>query len=241
MSVEVPAESSLCLTNLIRFCLNYKALPYRTEWIEFESIGTDVYKKLGLPPSAHSPDGTPSYFLPVIHDTATGVSTSDSFAIAEYLEKTYPSPSLFPDNTSAFQSTVDDIVRDAGIKSLAQFILADIYLILNPESKPYFKRTREAAFGRALEDIAPKGEEGIEQWAAVKAGWDTVDAWYVKSGGPFVLGTTLSWADFAVASWLIWARSVWGEENQRWKDIVSWNDGRWEKVLNDLKEYQKVD
>lgn len=162
--------------------------------------------------------------------------------IAEYLEKTYPTPSFFPHNTIAFQSLFEDAVRGATqLKSQLRFAIPNIFLVVSPQSKDYFRRTREAAFGKSLEEIAPQGDEAVAEWAAVKAGWGTIDSWYIKSGGPFIMGDTISWADFVVGSWLIWARTIWGEDSQKWKDYASWHNGRWEKVLNDLKEYQRID
>lgn len=89
--------------------------------------------------------------------------------------------------------------------------------------------------------MTPTGAEGATQWAAFEVGLGTVAGWYAKSGGPFVMGDTVSWADFIVGSWLIWLRTIWGEDSRQWKDVVSWHGGRWAKVLGDLKEYQKVD
>ncbi|KJA20279.1 hypothetical protein HYPSUDRAFT_189028 [Hypholoma sublateritium FD-334 SS-4] len=223
-----------------RYCLNFKGIPYRTEWVDFIEI-EGVYKKLGLVPSSYKPDGSPTYLLPVIHDISTGVSVADSLLIAEYLEKTYPVPSLFPNNTIAFQSIFDNAVRDAALKPQRRFTIPDIFSVVSLQSKDYFRRTREAAFGKPLEEIAPQGDEAVAEWAVVKAGWGTIDSWYIKSGGPFILGDTVSWADFVVGSWLIWARTIWGEESQKWKDYASWHNGRWLKVLDDLKEYQRID
>ena len=93
-----------------------------------------------------------------------------------------------------------------------------------------------------MEDIAPQGDEAVAEWAAVKAEWGTVDSWYKKSGGPFIMGDTISWADFIVGSWLVWLRTIFsGGDGQKWKDFESWHDGRWAKILDDLKEYQRID
>ena len=137
-----------------RYCLNYKGVSYKTEWTDFIEI-EGVYKKLGLPPSGQKANGCPIYLLPVIHDTSTGVSVADSFLIAEYLEKTYPKPSLFPHNSIAFQSIFDDTIRNAALKALRRFTIPEIFSLVTPQSKEYFRRTREEAFGKAVEDIAP--------------------------------------------------------------------------------------
>lgn len=183
------------------------------------------------------------YTLPAIHDPATGVYLADSNAIAEYLEKTYPTPgrSLFPDDTVALQSLVDGAVGSIAARFLWKIIIPDVLPHLNPPSAEHWRREREKEFGVPIENIAGKGEEGKTEWAALKAGWGTVDAWYERSGGPFILGETISWADFLVASWLIWERKMWGEESEKWRDVASWHHGRWQRLLNDLHEYERID
>ncbi|KJA20281.1 hypothetical protein HYPSUDRAFT_142565 [Hypholoma sublateritium FD-334 SS-4] len=224
----------------VRYCLNYKALPYKTEWVEFPDIEAHC-KKLGIPPTSVEADGTPAYTLPALHDPATGTYIADSLLIAEYLEKTYPTPSIFPHGTAAFQALFDGALRKAALGPLWPFIIPAVHTRLAPASAAYFRTTREPIFGKALEEVTPTGAEGVAQWAAFEAGLDTVDKWYAKSGGPFIMGDTTSWADFIVGSWLIWLRTIWGEGSQQWKDVASWHGGRWAKVLGDLEEYQKVD
>ncbi|KJA20278.1 hypothetical protein HYPSUDRAFT_167279 [Hypholoma sublateritium FD-334 SS-4] len=223
----------------VRFCLNYKGLPFKVEWVEFVDIES-VYKKHEITPSKNA-DGSPSWVLPVIHDTDTGVSMHDSFAIAEYLEGKHSSPSLFPDNTIAFQSIFDEVVRRTALKSVIRFIVYDVYQIVNPASKEFIRRTREPIFGKPLEEIPPKGDDAVAQWAKVEAEWGTIDSWYKKSGGPYILGNTVSWADFVTACWIISARAAWGQDSPKWKDFTSWHGGRWGKLLGDLEGYQKIE
>ncbi|KAF9474207.1 hypothetical protein BDN70DRAFT_885085 [Pholiota conissans] len=220
----------------IRYSLNYKGIPYETEWVEYPDIEGHC-KKLGIAPTGHR---APFYTLPAIHDPSTDTYIADSLKIAEYLEKTYPStPKLFPDNTLGLQTAFHAaFVQQMG--SLWQFIYAPEFHKLNPQGADYFRRTREEKFGRTLEDLVPKGKQGEVEWAKFKAGLGRVDTWYAKSGGPFILGMSPSWADFIVASYAMWWRRIWGEESQEWKDVGSWHDGRWSKLLANLKEYQKV-
>ncbi len=66
-----------------------------------------------------------------------------------------------------------------------------------------------------LDDVLPKGDEATIEWAKFQEDLGKVDGWYAKSGGPFLMGNTASWADFAVAGSLVWMRSVWGREEHR--------------------------
>lgn len=236
----MPSSVSQYLIFLNRFCLNFKGIPYKTEWLEYPDI-EDHCKKFGIQSTSKKANGEPHYTLPAIHDSSTGVYLSDSFPIAEYLEKTYPDkPSLFPNNTLGLQATFDNLFRDTALTPLWRFILPAVGTSLNPPSNVYFRRTREASFGKPLEEVIPQGDEAITEWAKFKDGLGKVDVWYSKSGGPFLLGNTPSWADLVIGSWVIWLRIVWGEGSKEWKDISSWHEGRWGKLLDDLKQYQTV-
>ena len=150
----------MCLFNKdhFRVVLNYKGIPYRTEWVEFPDI-EPLSKKLGIKPTDHNSDGSPLYTLPAIHDPSTGVYVADSTAIAEYLEKTYPNtPSVFPNETIGLQKAFD-ATFERSLEAVWSFILPATNLKLNPVSEEYFRRTREISFGKKLEDVIPTGED----------------------------------------------------------------------------------
>lgn len=112
----------------------------------------------------HDSDNSPIYLLPVSHDTATGASRADSFAIAGSLEKTYsaaqPRRRSCSHSTAALQSLIHGPQRRV---QRLRFALLDMYLVLNPMGMDYFWRTREAAFGMSLEDIAPMGDDAVAE------------------------------------------------------------------------------
>jgi len=225
----------------IRYTLNFKGIPYKTEWVELPDI-QPLCKKLGIPPTSKKADGSDHYTLPAIHDPSTGVSIADSILIAEYLEKTYPdTPKVFPNNTLALQATFVDALG-GNLSAMFKFAVPVICSSLNPRSEEYFRRTREKAFGKAIEEVAPKGEAADAEWAKLKDGLTKVDAWYAKNGGkgPFLLGETASWGDIVFASFLMTARTLWGEDSQQWKDISSWNNGRWAGIIDALQKYATV-
>lgn len=222
-----------------RYTLNYKGIPYTTQWVEYPDVEA-LSKKLGIKPTTKSPDGSDHYTLPAIYDPSTDVYIADSVLIAEYLDKTYPdTPPIFPRNTLGLQHTFGEALETA-LDPLWEFILPDTCPVLNPRSNEYFRRTREHAFGKALEDLRPSGEYATTRWAELKANLDKVDGWYSKIDGTFIMGSEVSWADLVVAAHLIWLKKVWGD-SQKWKDIAGWNGGRWERVLNDLEKYAFAD
>ncbi len=96
--------------------------------------------------------------VPVIADGNSVMG--DSFMIATYLEQAYPDhPTLFGGDGGKTMArlieawsanTIHDYIRQA--------IMMDIFNMLGPEDQAYFRQSREARFGRALEE-QPEGRE----------------------------------------------------------------------------------
>ncbi|KAG5652519.1 hypothetical protein H0H81_004750 [Sphagnurus paluster] len=221
-----------------RYSLNFKRLPFDTTWVEFPDIPA-VSKKIGaLPTSAKA--GAPHHTLPAIHDPSTGSTIADSVLIAEYLDATYPdTPKLFPPGTRALQLAFIDAFM-LRLRPIQEFVMLPIYNILNPASEGFFRSTREETFGRTLEQIAPTGAAGEEQWAKLKEGLGVVHGWLEKgkADGPFVLGQEPAFVDFFLASYIQWLKVIWGEDSVEWKDISSWHDGRWVALVKALEKYE---
>lgn len=222
--------------------MNYKGIPYRTEWVEYPDI-EPLSKRLGIDPTGKKPDGSPYYTLPAIHDPSTNTYLADSFTIAEYLEKTYPdTPSIFPHGTASLQHAFIFALTPS-LTPVRTLIVPLIFPKLGTKhSEEYFRRTREDKFGKTLEDILPVGNERIELWAKFREGMNQVDKCMAKTDakGPFVMGDTISWADFLLSGGLIWFKLVWGEESEEWKEVASWNGGRWDNLLRALGKYQST-
>jgi len=224
-----------------RYCLNYKGIPYKTEWVEYPDI-QPLCDKLGIPPTEIKA-GKPYYSLPAIYDPSTGAAVADSLLIAEYLDNTYPdTPKLFPHGSSAVQKAFYDgyIAR---LGPLFPFILPVVNLKLNPVSEVYFRRTREQTFGKRMEDVIPTGEAGVKAWKQLEDNLTVVAGWLKSSDGatgPFVMNDTISFADCVIAAYTYWIKLTFGEDSKEWKDVKSWNGGRWEKALEVMKDYSAV-
>ncbi|KAG2066942.1 hypothetical protein BDR04DRAFT_1106024 [Suillus decipiens] len=219
-----------------RYCLTFKGLPFQTVWLEFPEI-KPFYEQHSLAPTAlRSIKGipTPVCTLPVIMDPNTNRLIADSFAIAQYLDEQYPdTPKVLPNNTAAlvhvFRTAFFDATR-GGIL-LACFRGAQK---LNPKSKEYYIRDRTERFGIPWEQFAtPENTE--EQWNALRAACNTVDGWYAKSSGQFILGDAPCFADFTVAGLCNWVRYCY--ENQEWEEMKNWNGGRWRRLVEVTDRY----
>jgi hypothetical protein len=116
--------------------LNFKGLPFKTEWLEYPDIKPTLIK-LGVAPSSTLPDGSPFYTLPVISDpnkvTADGKPTivGDSQVIAEYLDKQYPSKeALIPEDTKTFLTKFqEDFFKNVVAPGVPIFVLPGLSVV----------------------------------------------------------------------------------------------------------------
>jgi len=217
--------------NRLRFSLNLKGLKYKTVWVEFPDIEA-LYKQLGLEPTSTR---EPKYTLPVIHDPSTNKAISDSMEIARYLDATYPATTLlFPPGSEAFQG----IGGGNAFESLRYIMLPITCASLNPVSEAYYRRTREARYGKRLEELSPIGSQREEHWKQVQEAFGVVAS--LLEGKKFVLGDTISFADVTIASGVLGVKRTFGAQSQEWKDIEEWNGGRWPTYIAQFAEYEKV-
>jgi glutathione S-transferase len=224
------------MLTLIRFVLNYKKLPYKTVYLEFPDIEPE-FKKLGIPPSGAP--GHPPYTCPSIIDHSNNTPMTDSYAIAEYLDAAYPdTPKVFPPGTEALQAAFYTQFIPI-IYPVIPLLLPNVPSTLNPVSKEHFIRARSQIPGNLLIEL--KGEERVKAWKQVQAAFDTLHGWLNKSSGPYFMGDTVTFTDFVVGGWLYGMVLVLGENSEEWKDIMTWNDGRWAAFKKSLEPYADTD
>ncbi|KAJ6534997.1 hypothetical protein B0H19DRAFT_1184670 [Mycena capillaripes] len=221
-----------------RYALNFKGIPYKTVWLEYPEI-EPLCCEIGAAPTSNKLDGRPHYTLPVIHDLSTGAVISDSTKIASYLDATYPDkPLLMPAGTVALHRAFEDAAH-ALIAPLYPYGLPPSQAKLNPASAEYFRRTREERWGKTLENLAPKGEEDAIQWKKLKDGFGKIDEWILANGpgGRYVMGDAPCYADMWVAAYILWIKLVLPD---RWEEVKLWHEGRWAKLLLEMKKYETV-
>ncbi|KAF8634677.1 hypothetical protein AX15_000778 [Amanita polypyramis BW_CC] len=221
-----------------KYTLNYKGLAYKTQWIEYLDI-EKISKEKGIAPTGvNFESGAPLYTLPAIYDESTGVGIADSHRIAEYLDKTYPdTPKLIPPGTETLQVAFITSFSQH-FKALWQFALPPTLDVMEEsKSTEYFYKTRSKRFGGDLKTMSPTGAARDAALNDLKNGLNKFDEWLLKSNGPYVMGDTISFADFVYVGYLKWMEVVSGKDSEEWKLISSWNEGRWGKRVEQLEKY----
>ena len=112
--------------------------------------------------------------VPVIRDGDTVVS--DSWAIAEYLEDTYPDrPSLFGgDGGRAHARFINAWADGVMMGGIARLIVRDLLDVVAPKDRAYFRESRETRFGMTLEAVQEGREiagSGFPRLACSRCGW----------------------------------------------------------------------
>lgn len=172
----------------IRFALAHKGMPVETIPWRFTEGDRIAFSGQGK--------------VPVIQDAGTTVF--DSWAIAEYLEEQAPMPSLFGGSVgrahAAFINAWADSVMLGGI---APLIIRDLLDAVDPKDRAYFRSSREARFGRTLEQVQENREDRV---AAFRA--SLLPVRLVLRRQAWLGGAGPSYADHIVAGTLMWPHCV---------------------------------
>lgn len=129
---------------------------------------------------------------------------NDSWAIAVYLDETYPAPPLFAGATGRAQARfinqwTDEILQPA----MRPIIAPGILPILHEKDRPYYRSSREAALGITLEALAAQRDDAL---AALQTTLKPLSS--TLSGQAFLSGENPAYADYIVFGAFMWARQV---------------------------------
>lgn len=181
----------------VQFALAHKGLAYETmptRFVDIPDICGGAYKT-----------------IPVIEDG--DVTVSDSWAIALYLEETYPDgPSIFgaPAGISGVNGparTFSEFLQHWGMRAfsfpLLHVIIKDIYDRLDPADQPYFRESREKRFGKTLEEMVENREQTLKEFRAGLNPLRTAlgEQLYLSGAEPL-------YPDYIVTAALLWARAM---------------------------------
>ena len=141
--------------------------------------------------------------VPVLVDDAHWVN--DSWAIATYLESTYPDrPSLFGGKAGValarFHANWADAIMQAGMVKL---VVLDIFNHLDPKDRDYFRESREQRFQKTLEEVVADREKSVfgfrDSLAPLRQTLKTQ---------PFLGGEAPLYADYAIFGGFQWCRAI---------------------------------
>lgn len=142
--------------------------------------------------------------VPVLTDGERTVS--DSWDIACYLEDAYPdAPSLFGGSLGRAQSHfINNWANTQQQPGLMRLIVHDIHDHLVAEDKAYFRTSREARLGAALEDYQAEGRANFLE--PFRRSLEPLRATLLAQ--PFLCGDAPAYADYIVFGGFQWARCV---------------------------------
>ena len=141
--------------------------------------------------------------VPVLRDGDTVVH--DSWAIAEYLDKTYPDrPALIEgEQGRALASLTRHYAQNVLATPMLKGVVGDLFKAIAPGDQPYFRESREKRLGMKLEQfqIAPEA-------AAAQLGVALSPVRALLKEQPFVNGRRPAFADYCLVGVFMWARGV---------------------------------
>lgn len=227
--------------------LNYRNLPYRTEWISYPDI-KPTFMKLGFEPTDKEWDGSDQYTCPAIIDPTTPEPTlvADSAKIAAYLEKAYPDslehPTLFPaDLGSKIQERIDQMNSTLTMPLIFMMLPSVPDNLVDPRGKEYFLFTREKRRGYPLSEMLPAGSAARkENWERIKEALDALDAVFE---GDLLFGDRVTYADIVLAALLSFTIDVpdgrdGPDVEYLWQLIAPLNGGRWARFMEKMEKYR---
>ncbi|MDO8288421.1 MAG: glutathione S-transferase N-terminal domain-containing protein [Parvibaculum sp.] len=174
----------------IKYALAHKGLSFEAAPVGF----TDIPKLCGGKYKT----------VPIIEDGATTVC--DSWAIADYLDKTYrDAPTLFTSpQERAMAHFFDGWFGLEIMNRIFQINVADIHNHARPEDQPYFRQSREARLGgKTLEQFAEGRDARLDE---LRYALRPMRAALLSA--PFLGGDTANYADYIALGGFLWAGAV---------------------------------
>jgi len=170
--------------------LQYKKVPFRTVWVSYPDIKQAV---------GHTQPGAQVVTLPVIRHGDTWVA--DSWNIAQYLDKHFPSPPLVVPSLESvwfFQSYLSSIL----MPTIAPLVLPRIPSILNETDKQFFIRTWEE---KLVGKIGVYGKKATIEHIRQPL---TPIVRSLERYGPYLGGKDLSYSDLILLGAFQWFQTV---------------------------------
>ena len=145
----------------------------------------------------------PATLVPVLVDGNRTVA--DSYAIADYLEDTYPDrPSLFGGPGGRGMARFIGAWTDSVVHlAVARCVVKDIHDVIAPADQPYFRESREKRFGATLEAVVADRAQHVLALRAALA-----PLRFTLGKQEYLGGAAPNYADYMVFGAFMWARNV---------------------------------
>jgi glutathione S-transferase len=265
-----PITTSSCAPNpwKARQALNFKALPFKTTWVDLPDI-TKTRIALGVPAGRQFADGTDFYTLPVLVNEETGEKIGDSLDIAIYLDENFPDSGkgrLLPEGNMEFlleysYKDTDILVPLSGISATASqakyapyahfnrhvdaaFTAHTLLMAYGMKFVPETAEITKTEFARrasmpSFEAFKIEGEPRRATMESFKTAlWDLAQFFIRDSSGPFILGAKPCHADFIVGGWLRFAQVCLHPEE--WEEVRAWHGGVFGRVFDELGMFREI-
>ena len=162
--------------------------------------------------------------VPVLEDCVTWVG--ESLEIAKYLDYAYSDkPLLFGTNENIQLTSLINLYIDSKILGiLARIIVADVYKIIQPEDKIYFRKTREKLLNKSLEEIEKDSSKYIPLFQKELNPFRKI-----LRDNDYFTGKKPMYCDYMLFGFFMWAR------NTSKKKLIEKNDPLWhwrKRMLN---------
>lgn len=127
----------------------------------------------------------------------------DSFDIALYLDEAYPqAPTLFGgEGGKGMARLIEGYVQNNIHPAITQIVVPDIYNMLEPADRVYFRHNREARLGRTLEELTTNRFADVAEFPR-----KLEPVRHVLKSQQWIGGDTPLFSDFIIFGALQWAR-----------------------------------
>jgi glutathione S-transferase len=230
-------------TSMVRYALNYRELEFKTEWRSYTDIET-VSKAVGAKPTGER-NGAPKYTVPFIVDETSGtpVAISDSMAIIQYLETTYPDPKrpiLLPDPSFPAEHLLASSAVSAIIFPLFRTVLLPgMYKLIPDAAKEMWLGFVTGGQPPESVALAPGSPEYKEITDKTIESLKNIAGFLEKqsSKGIWFGGDRPVYIDFATVAFLNMLRFATPE---LWTEVAAIDGGRLDKLVQACEQYAKV-
>jgi glutathione S-transferase len=239
--------------------LNYKRIPYTTEWVELHKI-KEHGQAHGRGPTHQ---GLSIWTLPAIEDGTTQVV--DSLAIAAHLEAKYPERPLITDVLLAEQKPHKDVIVQNVFEHIYPMVVVHAIDNFEGDAQVYYVESRPILFGEysllhtgflasglsgcwaegeQLKDMYDLNNEALctRRWKALETGMDALAAHIAATehSGASLFSTAQEpvYVDFLLVCYLLWMEAVGPKDG--WARMKTWNGGLWEQAYENCRPYMQV-